>query len=118
MITVKLDEHNAAILGKSADGLTVFIPASYAESVAQHVKLRMLIMRQLREYEPINAIDWLAHFSDKRLAPVLGTKIKSLISDTEGVESVDLSGAEYTLIPPKFSGICFTVDRENIEISI
>ena len=118
MITFKLDSQNHAIIGTNQNGLATLQTATHPESISQNVKLRMLVMRQLRDYEPADAIDWLIFFNDKRLRPVLGTKIRTLITATPGVESVDLSRAEYALNPPRFKGICFTVGCEYQEISL
>jgi hypothetical protein len=118
MITFKIDNQNEAIISTNQNGLATLQTTSHPESISQNVKLRMLIMRQLRDYEPEQAIDWLLFFNDRRLRPLLGTKIRSLIADTSGVESVNLSAAEYDLNPPRFTGICFTVGCENQEISL
>lgn len=113
-----LDELNNAIVTENDNNLKTLSIANHAQRVSQHVKLNLLVIKQQRQYEPRGAIDWFAFFNDRRLIPVLSTKIKTLILDTDGVSGVDLSNAKYSTNPPKFSGICFNIGCERQEINL
>lgn len=113
----KLDCNNCAI-PETSGGYTDLATITGAEVVSQNVKLRMLIIRSLRRLEPPEALDWVLFFNNKSLRPVLGTKIRALIANTPGVDSVDLSKAQYQLNPPSFTGLCFTVGCDAMSLDV
>lgn len=108
MITFLLCEKNQAIITENANGLATLKLANREQAISQNTKLRLLVIKRGREYEPAAAIDWFK-FEDPALAPLLAQSVRSLIVDTEGVDSADISKAMYSLKPFKLSGICFTM---------
>ena len=86
---------------------------------SQLVKLKLLTFKQYKEYEFPDAINWFTFIENPDLGVVLGTQVSALIGNSAGVESVDLSGAEYSLNPsPRLSGVCFTVECEQCVINL
>lgn len=119
MLTFLLDEQLQAQLTTNANGLVTLKTATRPEAISQLVRLRLLIIKNRRRYEPESAIDWMSFMNNPRLLPVLGTKIRALIAETEGVQSVSLDKALFQLMPsPQFTGICFTMDCGAGEVSL
>lgn len=119
MLTFLLDGQLQAQLATNSNGLVTLKTATRPEAISQLVRLRLLIIKNKREYEPESAIDWISFMNNPRLLPVLGTKIRALIAETEGVQSVSLDKTLFQLTPsPKFTGICFMMDCGEGEIEL
>lgn len=119
MMTWLLDKSGQGLLTTNANGLVTLKVATCAQAISQLVRLRLLVMRSGREYEPELAIDWMLFLSNRSALPVLGTRIRSLIADTDGVASVDMSNAKFQIEPRiAFGGLCFTTDCGQHEVSL
>lgn len=117
MLSFKLNANDNLVLTTNKNGLTTLATVNAPISYSQLVRLRLLVPRYHLKIQPLNAIDWFGLMENKRLESVLGTEIRALISDTQGVKSVDLSNAKYTLNPfPKIVGICFELDCGNQQV--
>lgn len=111
--TISLNNDSTAKLTTNANGLVTFDMISGHEATGQLVKLNLLVMKRGVEFEPNGAIDWLFFIENESLQAVLPSAISSLILNTTGVQSVDISRAQYQLTPaPAFAGICFTTECE------
>ena len=114
MISFALDSSDNPILTKNNNGLTTLTTINAPRSFSQLVRLRLLVPRYHLKLQPIDAIDWFGLIENKRLEAVLGTEIMALIKSTQGVKSVDLSKAKYSLDPaPRITGICFELECDN-----
>ena len=119
MNSILLDDLCEATVVDNSNGLKTLEFGCGTPIYSQLVKLKLLTFKQYKEYEFADAIDWINFIENPILGSVLGTQISALIGSSTGVESVDLSGAEYSLGPsPRLSGICFTVECEKCVISL
>ena len=111
MNTIKLNSDSSAQLTTNQNGLVTFAMTSDHEAIGQLVKLNLLVMKKGVPLEPAGAIDWIFFIENSSLQSVLPSAISSLIGNTTGVRSVDLSNARYQLTPnPAFTGICFVTE--------
>lgn len=119
MNSILLNDQCEAIIVDNDNSLKTLKFGCGTPIYSQLVKLKLLTFKQYKEYEFPQAINWISFIENPELGVVLGTQISDLIGSSIGVESVDLSSAEYSLNPsPRLSGICFTVECETCTINL
>jgi hypothetical protein len=124
MNTILLDKSNNPLIHPNSNGLSTFtmsvdINNGYIHSVGQLVRLRLMSVKRETRFQPEGVIDWIIMMNNKQSRSVLGSKVFSIISQTDGVDSVDLSKSKYDLDNTiSLVGVCFTIGCENIEVNI